>query len=203
MKTLMACRAYRGRTRPQRKVNSMQIETCQACDVSREDKSTTWCQRWSDSNMKLFQYEDTEIGRVIKWIQEGKRSSREEITDMGPTMGKLWNKFSALSLVDGILYGNFEDEKGETTHLQLCLPRKLVKEAPESTHDNPSAGHLASQRMAEVIKKRFYWSAWGSDVEAYCRNCQKCAERNHPSKKVRGHWYLNIQDNQWNGSPLM
>ena len=89
---------------------------------------------------------------------------------MGPTMGKLWNTFSALSLVHGILYQNFEDEK----HLQLCLPRKLVKEALESTHDIPSAGHLGSQRMAEVIKKRFYWSGWRSDVEAHCRNCQKC-----------------------------
>ena len=111
---------------------------------------------------------------MIKWVQEGKRLSREEITDMGSTMGKPWNKFSALSLVDRILYRNFEDEKGETAHLQLCLPWKLVKEALESTHDIPSAGHLGSQIMTEVIKKRFYWSGWRSDVEAHCRNCQKC-----------------------------
>lgn len=105
---------------------------------------------------------------------------------MGPTMGKLWNKFSALSLINGLLYRNFEDEKGETTDLQLCLPQKLVKEVLESTHDIPSAGHLGSQRMAEVIKKRLYWSGWRSDVEAHCRNYQKCVERNHPSKKARG-----------------
>ena len=111
---------------------------------------------------------------MIKWVQEGKRLSREEITDMGSTMGKPWNKFSALSLVDRILYRNFEDEKGETAHFQLCLPWKLVKEALESTHDIPSAGHLGSQIMTEVIKKRFYWSGWRSDVEAHCRNCQKC-----------------------------
>ena len=127
-----------------------------------------------------------EIGRVIKCVQEGKRYSREEITDMGPTMGKLWNKFSALSLVDGILYRNFEDEKGETTHLQLCLPRKFVKEALESTHDISSLGHLGFKKLAEVIKERFYWSGWRSDVEAHYRNCQKCAEQNHTSKKVRG-----------------
>ena len=105
---------------------------------------------------------------------------------MGPTMGKLWNKFSALSLVDGLLYRNFEDEKGETTHLQLCLPRKFVKEALESTHDISSLGHLGFKKLAEVIKERFYWSGWRSDVEAHYRNCQKCAEQNHTSKKVRG-----------------
>ena len=43
------------------KENEFQIETGQACSVSREEKSTTLRQRWSDCNMKLYQYEDPEI----------------------------------------------------------------------------------------------------------------------------------------------
>ena len=43
------------------KENEFHIETRQARNVSREDKSTTWYQRWSDSNMKLYQYEDRKL----------------------------------------------------------------------------------------------------------------------------------------------
>ena len=37
------------------KENEFHIETRQACNLSREDKSTTWYQRWSNRNMKLYQ----------------------------------------------------------------------------------------------------------------------------------------------------
>ena len=34
-----------------------------------------------------------EIELVIKWLQDGKRPPGEEISSMGPTMGKFWSKF--------------------------------------------------------------------------------------------------------------
>ena len=62
-----------------------------------------------------------EIELVIKWLQDGKRPPGEEISSMGPTMGKFWSKFDQMSLVDGLLFRSFENEKGDCQHLQLCV----------------------------------------------------------------------------------
>ena len=150
-----------------------------------DNDSNLWCHRWTSNNLMLYQHEDPEIGLVIKWLQDGKRPPREAISSMGPTMGKFWSKFDQMSLVDGLLFRSFENEKGDGQHLQLCVPRILRNEVLEFTHDIPSAGHLGSRRSKEVIKKRFYWPNWEPDVEIHCKNCRKCAERNDPPKKSR------------------
>ena len=103
---------------------------------------------------------------------------------MGRTMGKRWSKFDQMSLVDGLLFRSFENEKGDCQHLQLCVPR-VLNEVLEFTHDITSAGHLASRRLKEVLKERFYWPNWKTDVELHCKNCRKCAERNDPPRKSR------------------
>lgn len=135
----------------------------------------------------LYQHEDPEIDLVIKWLQDGKRPLREDISSMGPTIGKHWSNFDQMSLVDGLPFRPFENEKGDGQHLQQCVPRKLRNQVLEFTHDIPSAGHLGFHRLKEVIKMKFYWSNWETDVEIHCKNCRKCAERNGPFKKSRGH----------------
>ena len=55
------------------------------------------------SDITLYQHEDPDIGRAMEWVKEGRRPQREEVISMGPAMGKLWNKFDQLSLVDGTL----------------------------------------------------------------------------------------------------
>ena len=49
------------------------------------------------------------------------------------------------------MYQNYEDEKGETRQLPLCLPWKLIKEVLESTHNLLSAGHIGSQKMSNYF----------------------------------------------------
>ena len=74
-----------------------------------------------------------EIELVIKWPQDGKRPPGEEISSMGPTMGKFWSKFDQMSLVDGLLFRSFENEKGDCQHLQLCVPQVFRNEVLEFT----------------------------------------------------------------------
>ena len=76
------------------------------------------------------------------------------------------------------------NEKGDCQHLQPCVPR-VLNEILEFTHDIPCAGHLASRRLKEVLKERFYRPNGKTDVELHCKNCRKCAERNDPPKKSR------------------
>ena len=136
-------------------------------------------------NLMLYQHEDGEIGLVINWLQDGKRPPKEEISSMGRTMGKRWSKFDQMSLVNGLLFRSFENEKGDCQHLQLCVPRVLRNEVLEFTHDISSAGHLGSRRLKEVLKKRLYWPNWKTDFGLHCKNCRKCVERNDSPMKSR------------------
>ena len=121
----------------------------------------------------------------MKWVQKGERPPRGEISSMRPVVGNWWNQFSRLTMISGLLYRNFEDESGNIKYIQLCVPQKLVKGVLETLHDSPSAGHPGSKRMADVLRKRFYWKGWFTDIEDYCKNCQTCAQRNPPRRKPR------------------
>jgi hypothetical protein len=154
--------------------------------TTKEEESTGhWCHRWTKSDMKLYQYEDLHIGRVLKWVQEGRKPPEEEIKRFGPETGNLWSQFESLTLVDGLLYRKFEDEAGNVKYLQLCLPSKLVPDVLEISHNIPTSGHLGAQKMYEGIRRRFYWKGWQSDVMKHCKSCHKCEERNSQSKKPR------------------
>ena len=109
--------------------------------------STRGCRNWTRDQM----------------ASRRKRPPKEEISSMGRTMGKRWSKFDQMSLVDGLLFRSFENEKGDCQHLQLCVPRILRNEVLEFTHDIPSAGHLGSGSLKEVLKKRLYWPNWKTD----------------------------------------
>ena len=76
-------------------------------------------------------------------------------------------------------------QRGNCQHLQLCVPRVLRNEVLEFTHDIPSAGHLASRRLKEVLKKRLYWPNWKTNFKLHCKNCRKCVERNDSPMKSR------------------
>ena len=80
------------------------------------------------------------------------------------------------------------------SRIQPDQQRKIHK----LTHDIPSAGHFGSQRLKEVIKRRFYWNDWQSDVEMHCKNCRICAERNGPSRKRCRMMVLDEPGYQWN-----
>ena len=150
------------------------------------DESTGyWCHRWSKSDMKLYQYEDPDVGRVLKWVETGEKPPEEKIQHFDPETGNLWGQFESLVVVEELLYRKFEDEAGNLKYLQLCLPSKLVPKVVEISHNIPTSGHLGPQKMLEGIKRRFYWKGWQADVTNHCKSCRKCEVRNSPSKKPR------------------
>ena len=69
----------------------------------------------------LYQHKDAEIGLVLKCLPDGKRPTKEEISSMGRTMGKRWSKFDQMSLVDGLLFRSFENERAiANTYSYVC-----------------------------------------------------------------------------------
>ena len=87
------------------------------------DESTGyWCHRWSKSDMKLYQYEDPDVGRVLKWVETGKKPPEEKIRHFDPETGNLWGQFESLVVVEELLYRKLEDEAGFILVVTDCFP---------------------------------------------------------------------------------
>ena len=162
------------------------------CNAAESGERHDCLDHWNKAELELFQGEDSVIGRVITWLRAGSRPKREEITHLEPAVGSFWSQFGRLKLMDGLLFREYESEDGSGITLQLCLPRKLIPEVLKLLHDSPTAGHLGVSKTAGRVTSRFYWNNWMQDVEDHCRSCEKCAQRNAPSKHLKARLVTNL-----------
>jgi hypothetical protein len=49
-------------------------------------------------------------------------------------------------------------------------------------HNDPTAGHFATDIMFDKIRKRYYWPQMYENIRAYVKSCDKCQRRGKPSK---------------------
>ena len=68
---------------------------------------------------------------------------------------------------------------------QLVLPRSLRQEVLQELHDTRTAGHLGRAKTLGRIRQRFYWVQCRKDVQDWCRNCDLCAQKRGPQKKIK------------------
>jgi transposase InsO family protein len=80
---------------------------------------------------------------------------------------KLW-----IQLVDceGVLYRTVKDNGREVK--QLLLPESLKTNVLEAVHDQ--VGHQGAEKTLQLARGRCFWPGMASDVERYCRECQRC-----------------------------
>ena len=71
-----------------------------------------------------------------------------------------------LSVEDGVLY------RRTATHKQIVLPKILRAVVFRELHNN--MGHLGSERVWELAKKRFYWPYMRRDIDLYVRKQCRC-----------------------------
>jgi transposase InsO family protein len=65
-------------------------------------------------------------------------------------------------------------------------------------HRQGSIAHPGIRKMKKLIKPRFYWRGWNSDVERYVSNCKKCRRAANPRDKKPGLLQpLPIPDRPW------
>lgn len=80
-----------------------------------------------NSNLKEEQHNDPTLAKVIKWLDEGQRPSKENILQESPDVKSFWSMFQQLKMCTGILTRVWEEESGEEKLLPV-IPRKLVPE---------------------------------------------------------------------------
>ena len=83
----------------------------------------------------------------------------------------LWNKWTRLSLREGVLRRKFEDVDGKSERWQIFLPRVYRTESMTIAH----RGHLGILKTAASIQSTAYWPTWKTDVVSFMRTCEPCA----------------------------
>ena len=86
-------------------------------------------------------------------------------------MGSTWR--TSIPLITRGLTVLVVKRRGEVLELRYC-----------TWHIHVLRGHLAVDKTKEHIMSRFYWPCITSDVEKYCKSCDKC-QKNAPKANYR------------------
>ncbi|KAK3560626.1 hypothetical protein QTP86_014401, partial [Hemibagrus guttatus] len=59
---------------------------------------------------------------------------------------------------------------------KIFVPLHFWQQVMQWVHEAPSSGHPGIRRSTQLVRRRFWWSSLGPDVEEYVRACSTCAQ---------------------------
>jgi hypothetical protein len=60
-------------------------------------------------------------------------------------------------------------------HLKLLLvPYAIKKKVSEQYHTHLLIGHMARDRLHDILKLRYYWWGMAGDISEFINNCELC-----------------------------
>ena len=119
------------------------------------------------------QSRDQFIDRVIYFVKSGYCPQKEELKAEHPEVSKYLRHWKSMSLENGILYRNTV-LNGENVK-QLVLPYSYREFVLKQLHDN--VGHQGQDRILSLVRSRFFWPGFESDVEKKVKTCERCIKR--------------------------
>ena len=138
------------------------------------------------ADLREAQLRDPEIKPVLEWMEESDDKPTWEETAPHSLATKVYcSQWESLRIFGGVLYRLWETPSGDTIIKQLVLPKALRAEVLQQLHDAPTAGHLGIAKTLGRVRERFYWVQCRSDVQEWCRNCDLCAQKRGPHRKIK------------------
>ena len=84
-----------------------------------------------------------------------------------------------------MLYCLWETLSGDAIVKQLILTKSLRSELLQQLHNTQTAGHMVAAKTLSHVRERFYWVQCQQDVREWCCNCDPCAQKRGPQKKIK------------------
>ena len=128
---------------------------------------------WSKEELHRMQMADEGIAAVLKWMDEGRKPTRDEIVPHGREVKTYLDQWESLVVQDSVLYRRFERPEGGVLFLQLVVPGNMRCALITKVHAE-AAAHLGRKKTVEQVQRRAYWPSWRSDVERAVRRCAPC-----------------------------
>ena len=138
------------------------------------------------TSLRQAQEQDEDIRPVILWLERSATRPRwEDVAPQSEITKAYWAQWNSLKLLDGVLYRLWENASGDKITKQLVIPKNLRSSVLHLLHNLPTSGHMGVAKTVGRIKERFYWVNVHKDVQNWCKNCDLCASRRGPPRKIR------------------
>ena len=162
--------------------NGANSASCQSITASHCPDISTWTAK----DLQQAQEQDKDLCPVIVWLEKSTtKPCWEEVAPQSETTKAYWAQWESLKLCEGALYRPWENAVGDRITKQLVVPKQLRPSVLHLMHNLPTSGHMGVAKTAGRIKERFYWVSVHKDVQNWCKNCDLCASRRGPPKKIR------------------
>jgi hypothetical protein len=69
---------------------------------------------------------------------------------------------------------------------KIYVPENLRERVMRECHSTPSAGHLGSNKMYELLSRDFWWPRMNSSVREFCKSCDTCQRNKGPGAAPYG-----------------
>ena len=137
------------------------------------------CQKANLTNLKSDQLTDITLKPVYEAVCAGKKPTIDKLKQFSRKTKQLFRHFDSLFLnKNDVLMKKVQECE------QIILPSSYHKMVYKQIHEN--MGHLGSDKVIELAKRRFYWPGMISDIETYVKKGCKCLKDRKPNKAVLG-----------------
>ncbi len=135
-------------------------------------------------NIRKAQLNDLCIGPILRKMElDPVKPPFREISGEGGALKSLWQNWSNLKIIQGVLYKVHTDPNTEQVVKKLVLPECYKKQVLKMAHDDITSGHLGIAKTKQRLKARFYWWKLRRDVERYVGRCHICSTMKRPGKR--------------------
>ena len=132
----------------------------------------------SNKQIRRAQRDDPAVRKVIEWVKQGKKPTKEERKLESKEAQTYIQQFELLYLNHNILYRKtLENESTMVNQDRLCIPRGLQDKALFWAHAHPSAAHRGVTATQQRVRARFYFPGMYHKVETYVLGCHDCLQK--------------------------
>ena len=101
-------------------------------------------------------------------------------------LNQLWDR---LVMMQEILWRQYEDIQGTSTHLQFIVPHCFQEDILQHFHAGALEGHLGVEKTVAKIKERFYWPGIWHNVTNWCCTCSTVLLSKPSSLSTQCRWW--------------
>ncbi|KAL5500253.1 hypothetical protein EMCRGX_G011778 [Ephydatia muelleri] len=129
---------------------------------------------WEDrAALRLAQEQDSVLRKVIEALKTSRSKPSSWSEQPLRRYAQLWQQL-VVTAVDGIACRRYSPGPCDDVIEVPLIPETLNKQALQSCHDVPSAGHQGAEKTLARLRQEVFWVNMARDVEEYCRNCVVC-----------------------------
>jgi hypothetical protein len=142
---------------------------------------------WTPGSLREAQLEDCTIAPILRAKENTAiRPEWPGISEHSLATKCYWGQWEQLQVKEGVLCKRWEADDGGLIKWLVIVPHKLRDTVLQEMHGGQASGHFGVNKTLGRLRRQYTWYGMSADTRSWIRQCDKCAARKSPSKKLRG-----------------